>query len=361
MPHRVPVALGARSYDVHVGTGLLAEAGRFLAGHFGKRRAAILTDSNVARLHAPVLEASLRVAGIDFVRCEFPAGESSKSMSRAGALCDRLIEARLDRSSYLIALGGGVTGDLAGFVASIYYRGIPYVQIPTTVVAQVDSSVGGKTGVNSRLGKNLIGAFHQPALVLADTGTLATLPDREFFEGMAEVVKHAIIRDPALFERLQQFDRADTAALPDLIARNVEIKAAIVSGDEHETKGLRALLNFGHTIGHGIENAAGYGTFLHGEAIALGILAATHLSVEKAGLAPGQSTAIAARLAQFHLPAHLPASIPTGAVLKAMRTDKKFASGKIRFVLAPRIGEAFVSEDVSEEDIRRTVDGLRSH
>jgi 3-dehydroquinate synthase len=262
-----------------------------------------------------------------------------------------MIEASLDRASLLIALGGGVVGDLAGFAAAVYYRGIPYIQIPTTIVSQVDSSVGGKTGVNAAGGKNLIGSFHQPRLVIADTDTLGSLPKREFNEGFAEVIKHAAIRDPAMLDSLDD--------LPLLIARNVGIKAAIVAEDEFETKGLRALLNFGHTIGHGIEAAAGYGKFLHGEAISLGLRAACRLSVEKSGLPEREAARVSEALDTYRLPAQLDASIETEAILSALKKDKKFAAGGIRFVLLKRLGDAFVSDAVTEEDIRRAIEGLR--
>jgi len=272
-------------------------------------------------------------------------------MEEAASLCGQMIAGGLDRSSAVFALGGGVVGDLAGFVAAIYHRGLPCVQIPTTIVAQVDSSVGGKTGVNATGGKNLIGAFHQPRLVIADTGTLSTLPAREFNEGFAEVIKHAAIRD---------FDMLDAPDdLPALIARNVAIKAAIVAEDEFETKGVRALLNFGHTIGHGIENAAGYGRYLHGEAISLGLVAACRLSVEKAGLDPAARDRIFSALARHRLPVSLPPDIATEAILSAMRKDKKFHGGSVRFVLLKRPGEAFVSGDVTEADIARQIEALR--
>jgi len=262
----------------------------------------------------------------------------------------------MDRNSFVVALGGGVIGDLAGFVASIYYRGIPFVQIPTTIVSQVDSAVGGKTGVNAVGGKNLIGAFHQPRIVLADVATLASLPIRELNEGFAEIIKHAIIRDRAMMESLASLDIND---LSPLIARNVEIKAAIVSEDEFETKGLRALLNFGHTVGHGIENAAGYGTYFHGEAISLGIIAAAHLSMEKAQLPAEDFAMILRQLERFKLPTKLPASIETEAIMNSLLKDKKFAQGSVRFVLTPRIGEAFVSKEVTLEDIRGAIEKLR--
>jgi 3-dehydroquinate synthase len=285
------------------------------------------------------------------VRVTVPAGESSKALSQVGAICDAMIEAGLDRSSLLVALGGGVIGDLAGFAAAVYYRGIPYIQIPTTIVSQVDSSVGGKTGVNAAGGKNLIGSFHQPKLVIADTETLRSLPARELNEGFAEVIKHAAIRDPDMLDALD--------VSPMLVARNVAIKAAIVAEDEFETKGLRALLNFGHTIGHGIEAAAGYGKLLHGEAISLGLLAACRLSVRKAGLTEAEAARVSSALAAFDLPARLDSSIETDAVFTAIMKDKKFAAGSVRFVLLRSLGDAYVSSDVTPEDIRTAIEELR--
>ena len=267
-----------------------------------------------------------------------------------------MIKAGLDRKAFVVALGGGVVGDLAGFVAAIYYRGIPYVQIPTTIISQVDSAVGGKTGVNAARGKNLIGSFHQPRFVLADVDTLKTLPPREFNEGFAEIIKHAIIRDAQLFEDIAQVDRGDMAPL---IARNVAIKAQIVAADERETTGERALLNFGHTVGHGIEAAAGYGRYLHGEAISLGIVAACSISAKKAGLSASDREQIMSLLRQFELPVKLPRDISTESITTALKTDKKFSQGKIRFVLASRIGSAFLSDDVTMEDIHEAIESLR--
>ena len=347
----VSVPLQRSPYDVHVGPGLLDQAGILAAGVLKPGKCALISDSNVAPLYAERVSKSLRKTGFEPVMMVSPAGEKSKSMEEAASLCGQMIAAGLDRSSSVFALGGGVIGDLAGFVAAIYYRGIPFIQIPTTIVSQVDSSVGGKTGVNAPGGKNLIGAFHQPRLVIADTDTLSTLPAREFNEGFAEVIKHAAIRDFSMLEALDD--------LPMLIARNVAIKAAIVAEDEFETKGVRALLNFGHTIGHGIENAAGYGRYLHGEAISLGLVAACRLSVEKAGLDPAIRDRILFALAHYQLPLTLPPDIKTEDILLAMRKDKKFHGGSVRFVLLKRPSEAFVSGDVTEADIARQVEALR--
>ncbi|MDD5349206.1 MAG: 3-dehydroquinate synthase [Chthoniobacteraceae bacterium] len=358
----VSVPLGERAYRVCIGARILPQLGplcRELGGAFG-RRCAVVTDTNVEPLYAAAVLASLEAAGFEPTLLTVPAGETSKALHVAGGLCDRMIAAGLDRKAWVVALGGGVVGDLAGFVAAIYYRGIPFVQVPTTVIAQVDSAVGGKTGVNATHGKNLIGAFHQPRLVLADVATLGSLPAREFNEGVAEIIKHAAIRDRSLLDALAAPNlQHDPAALTEVIRRNVEIKAAIVGEDEHETKGLRALLNFGHTVGHAVENAAGYGRYLHGEAVALGLVAACRLSVQKAGLAPEEAQRILDALARFRLPMRLPADLSTEDLVAALLKDKKFAQGEVRFVLCPRLGEAFVSKEVTLEEIREAIEALR--
>lgn len=350
---RVPLARDP--YSVWTGPGLLDEIGTRCADLGLGPKTGVLTDSNVGPLYAARAMASLEAAGFSPVLVEMPAGEASKSLAQAEAVCDAMIAAGLDRSSWVVALGGGVVGDLAGFVAAIYYRGIPYVQVPTTVLAQVDSSVGGKTGVNAKGGKNLIGAFHQPRLVLADTATLSTLPPREFREGFAEIIKHGAIRDRPMLEEL-----SPAADLAPLMARNVAIKAAIVAEDEKETLDLRALLNFGHTVGHAIENVAGYGRFLHGEAIAIGLAAAVALSREKAGLSAYEADLVLSRLRDFGLPTALPADLDPDALMTALARDKKFARGDVRFVLVRRLGDAFVSRDVTRDDIQRTLARIRS-
>jgi 3-dehydroquinate synthase len=353
-PLVVEVPLTRAPYKVFAGPGLLGSCGALIADILMPCRCAVVTDSNVAPLHATMVEESLRGAGFEPVRVVVPAGESSKSFEQTSRACDAMIAAGLDRSSMVVALGGGVVGDLAGFIAAIYYRGVPCVQIPTTIVAQVDSSVGGKTGINAPGGKNLLGAFHQPRLVIADTDTLRTLPPREFHEGFAEIIKHAAIRDPDMLGAKDGID-----GIAPLVARNVAIKAAIVAEDEFETRGLRALLNFGHTIGHGVENAAGYGRLLHGEAISLGLVAACRLSVEKSGLPQDQADRLLAALRRHNLPLQLPGDISTASILAALRKDKKFVSGAIRFVLLRALGDAFVSDAVGEADIERAIEGLR--
>jgi 3-dehydroquinate synthase len=356
----VHVDLAERSYPVHVAPGLLARAGEALGKEgISGLRAAILSDETVARFHAGALMDSLASAGFRPTLHTVPAGEASKSMGQAEALCREMIRAGHDRKSFVVALGGGVVGDLAGFVASIFYRGIPFVQVPTTIVAQVDSSVGGKTGVNVGEGKNLLGAFHQPRLVMVDPETLRTLPDREFREGFAEAIKHAAIRDAAMLDDLSAFDPAGREVPAELIARNIAIKARVVEADEHETLGIRALLNFGHTIGHGIEAAVPYGEMLHGEAISLGIRAALFLSERHAGLSSRDSGKVIGLLERYHLPLVLPAHITTETVMEKLARDKKFSAGAIRFVVLDALGSAKLINTVTAEDLREAIEQLR--
>lgn len=356
---QVSIDLNDRSYAVLVAEGLLAQAGSQILAAGLSGQAAIIADSTVAQFHASTLQNSLEAAGIRSTLHVFPAGEASKSLSTAEQLCSALAAAGHDRKSFVIALGGGVTGDLAGFVASIFYRGIPFVQIPTTIVSLVDSSVGGKTGVNIAAGKNLVGCFHQPRLVLVDPLTLLSLPAREYHEGFAEAIKHAAIRDAAMLDELATLDPETRAVPATLIARNIAIKARIVEADEHETLGIRALLNFGHTIGHGIEASRPYGEILHGEAIALGIRAALYLSEKHAGLNHATSQQIIALLKKFHLPLQLDATIATDLVLEKLSRDKKFCSGAIRFVLLRQAGDAYVDGSLTADDLRGAIDHLR--
>lgn len=356
----VQVDLADRAYQVVVENGLLSRAGEAIAPLNLGKRAAIITDSNVDPHYGDHLVNALSAAGIESSRHVVPAGESSKCFEQLGTLCSELAAARHDRASFIVALGGGVVGDLAGFVAASFFRGIPFVQIPTTIVAQVDSSVGGKTGINLPEGKNLVGAFHQPSLVLVDPETLATLPPREFHEGFAEAIKHAAIRDAQMLEELAALDPESRRVPASLIARNIAIKARIVEEDELETLGTRALLNFGHTIGHGIEAAVPYGEMLHGEAISLGLRAALYLSQRLSGLPTSRSQEIEALLGHFHLPVQLPDTITTETVLDRLTRDKKFQAGQIRFVLLREAGEAFLSKDVTFDQLREAIDHLRS-
>ncbi len=360
----VHVQLAERSYDVRIGRGLLPQIGQTAldpAISLGtNKKCAVVTESTVGPLYAEPVIASLTAAGFQPTLITVPAGEASKSMYTVEDVCRQMLRAGLDRHSFLVALGGGVIGDLAGFAASIFLRGIPFIQVPTTVLAQVDSSVGGKTGVNTAEGKNLLGTFSQPSLVLADVDTLSSLPPRAHHEGFAEIIKHAAIRDADMFTAINAI--ADgTGDLAALIQRNVAIKARIVEADEHETTGLRALLNFGHTIGHAIEASAGYGQLLHGEAISLGMIAAAQLSVELAGLAQSEADQISALLTRFNLPTELSdAAMTTETILDHMKHDKKFKEGRIRFVLLRALGDAFVSKDVTEANIVAAIESLRA-
>lgn len=355
----VAVNLGSRSYRVQVGSHLLGSLGREAAALLpGRKRCAVITDSNVGPLYAGTALESLRAAGIDAHLITVPAGEASKSLIQAQEVCGEMVRAGLDRKSFAVALGGGVIGDLGGFCASIFQRGIPYIQVPTTVLSQVDSSVGGKTGVNLPDAKNMVGAFHQPVHVIADIATLDSLHKREWNEGFAEIIKHACIRDASMLDAIEAV-AAGTGDMADLIRRNIAIKAAIVEADEYETLGLRALLNFGHTLGHAIEAAAGYGTLLHGEAISLGLRAAGWLSVQKAGLPQADFDRLLALLRRYDLPVRLPEGFDTEELLRITRMDKKFESGKIRFVLLPRMGDALVSSGLSEQDLAAALEEVR--
>ena len=356
----VSVTLDSRSYDVLVEPGLLDRAGEAIAATGLKGRVAIVTDTNVAPHFADRLMESLTKSGFEATTHLVPAGEASKSMQQTEELCRSLIMAKHDRSSFVVALGGGVVGDLAGFVSAIFFRGIPFVQIPTTIVSQVDSSVGGKTGVNTPEGKNLLGAFHQPRLVLVDPKTLATLPDRSYREGFAEVIKHAAIRDADMLAGLEAFDPTDRSPDPELLARNIAIKARIVEEDERETSGTRALLNFGHTIGHAIEASVPYGQLLHGEAISLGMRAALFLSEKVSGLSASDSARILALLGHFGLPLTLPASVSDESVCSHMAHDKKFSGGTRKFVVLEKAGSAIVTTKVTEELVLEAIALLRT-
>ena len=308
----------AHRYPALVGAGLLEQCGGYAHKHLRRLTCAIISDSNVAPLFANRVKRSLTSAGFRQTLITIPGGERSKTLKVVGAICDKMIAAGLDRKSFVIGLGGGMIGDISGFVAAIYHRGIPHVQIPTTLLAMVDSSIGGKTGVNTRDGKNLIGAIHHPLLVIDDVDVLRTLPRREFNQGFAEIIKHAVIADAKMFRGLQRWKASEALALQKLIKRNIQIKSRIVAKDERDKSGERALLNFGHTVGHGIERAGDYHTFLHGEALSLGILAACAISIKRAGLASDQRDAIVDLLRRFQLPTTLPKNFPREKVLDAL-------------------------------------------
>jgi len=346
------VVLDERSYPIHIGSGLLARAGELIAGTLG-RRAVVVTNATVAAFHLSPLRAGLGSHGVDTDVVMLPDGEAHKSWPALQDIITRLLELRVDRSTTVIALGGGVIGDLAGFAAAIALRGLPLVQIPTTLLAQVDSSVGGKTGINHLLGKNMIGAFWQPRAVLIDVDCLRTLPPRELKAGLAEVIKYGAIRDAEFFRWLEEnaskLVAGDRDALERAIARSCSIKAQIVSADERES-GVRALLNFGHTFGHAIEAAQGYGEWLHGEAVAAGMVIASRLSERVCGL-PADDTDRITRLAGA---CGLPTSPPKMSIerwLDLMGHDKKVADGKIRFVVLSAIGKAALRSDIKLEDL----------
>jgi 3-dehydroquinate synthase len=358
----VTVPLGQRSYPIWIGSKLLSRLGAQCSTAQLGRRCAIITDARVAPLYAARATASLKRAGFDPLVVTVPAGEASKSLKVAATCFDRLAAHRLERKSFIVALGGGVVGDLAGFVAATYLRGLAFVQVPTTLLAQVDSSVGGKVGVNLPSGKNLVGAFHQPRLVLCDLDTLRSLPAREYRAGLAEVIKYGIIHDAALFQRLEKdmprLLRLERATLGEVVARCCEIKAEVVGQDETET-GRRAILNFGHTIGHAIEALSGYGRHLHGEAISLGQIAAAQLSAWQTGLTPAEVGRVQAIFARAGLPTRIRfTKRDLAGLFAAMKLDKKVSDGEIKFVLAERIGAVRWGEPVPEPVVRKAVEAL---
>ncbi|MGC9239187.1 MAG: 3-dehydroquinate synthase [Acidithiobacillus sp.] len=350
------VDLGPRSYPIHIGSGLLADPELFLP-HCNSGPIAILSDDRVAGLHLPALRQTLKEAGKPFTEIVVPAGEESKSLHRVEEVCGRLLEAGYGRDSTLFALGGGVIGDLGGFVAAIYQRGIPFLQIPTTLLAMVDSSVGGKTGVNHALGKNMIGAFYQPRAVVADLDTLDTLPEREFRSGLAEVIKYGLISDPGFFAWLEEHLDAvlaeDADALSHVIATSCRDKAEVVARDEQEA-GRRAILNFGHTFGHAIEAASGYGHYLHGEAVAIGMVMAADLSRRLDLLRESEQQRVYQIIEGAGLPTLCP-RLPVEEYLRYMRVDKKAKGGQIRFILLRGIGAATITGDVPQAALIQTL------
>jgi shikimate kinase/3-dehydroquinate synthase len=366
-PHadRVAVDLPGRAYEILIGSALLGEAGAAIAGLAPGSACAVVTDENVAALHLPGLLASLDGAGIRHASIVVPPGEGSKSYGTFETVCDGIIEARLERDDLVVALGGGVVGDLAGYAAASVRRGMRFVQIPTSLLAQVDSSVGGKTGINSRHGKNLIGAFHQPSLVLADTDTLTTLPPREFAAGYAEVVKYGLIGDADFFEWLETHRAEIFAGGParaQAVARSCAAKAAVVTRDEREA-GERALLNLGHTFGHALERLTGYdgSRLVHGEAVAIGMACAFRFSEQLGLCTPTDVTRVESHLVAAGLPTRA-STIPffdasPFDLLDAMRQDKKVERGALTFILAKGIGRAFVAKGISADEVLGFLDG----
>jgi shikimate kinase/3-dehydroquinate synthase len=353
------VQLGARSYPIHIGSGLLHDAQQFLP-YLRSGPVAILTDDLVAPLYLAALRETLARAHQPLVEIIVPHGEQSKSLAQVEEVCGQMLAAGLSRDSTLCALGGGVIGDLGGFVAAIYQRGIPFLQVPTTLLAMVDSSVGGKTGVNHPLGKNMIGAFYQPRAVIADIDTLDSLPEREFRSGLAEVIKYGLINNPGFFSWLEDHLDAILAEDGDALSRVVHDscadKAEVVTRDELEG-GLRAILNYGHTFGHAIEAATGYGTFLHGEAVAIGMIMAADLSRRLDLLRESEQARIFRLIQAAGLPTHAP-RLPADDYLRYMRIDKKVAGGQMRFVLLRGIGESVITGEVPEAALRQTLNAF---
>jgi 3-dehydroquinate synthase len=356
----VPVELVGHRYDVLVGAGLLSEVGAKLRPLTRSAKAAVVTNTTLERLHLPALVASLRSAGFEPVVAAIPDGEQHKHLGTLASIYDTLLGARVERATPVIALGGGVVGDIAGFVAATVLRGVPFVQVPTSLLAMVDASVGGKTGVDHAMGKNLIGAFHQPIAVFADTALLKTLPPPQLREGLAEVIKHQVIRDAAGFAELEaNVGRAlavDVDYLTQLVAHNVAIKAAVVMADPFE-RGERAHLNFGHTFGHAIEKVANF-TMPHGECVALGMCAAVHAAVAIGLFAEADAARAKALIAKAGLPTG-GLTVDVDAVIDAMHSDKKVAAGKVRFILPDRIGHVVIRDDVPPAVVRAAVESLR--
>lgn len=354
----VPVALGARSYEVRIGAGLIGRAGQEIAPMLRRKRVAIVTDETVAPLHLAALEAAFAAEGIATVSLALPAGESTKGWPQFARCVEWLLEQKVERRDVVVAFGGGVIGDLVGFASAVLRRGVRFVQIPTTLLAQVDSSVGGKTGINTAQGKNLVGAFHQPSLVLADIGILESLPKRDFLAGYGEVVKYGLLGDAAFFDWLEVNGpelAPDRTKRQYAVRRSVEMKADIVARDETE-EGDRALLNLGHTFCHALEKATGYSDrLLHGEGVAIGCALAFELS-QRLGLCSQEAPSrVRAHLRSMGMKvdvADIPGELPgPEALLELMGQDKKVQDGKLRFILARGIGEAFVADDVPSDKV----------
>ena len=352
MLYDVPVNLGDRSYDIHIGAGVLDRIGGLCSGVGLKGKCLVVTDENVGGHYAETVLQSLGQAGFSPSVATLPPGEQTKCGDRVFSLYSECIKAGLDRKSFVVALGGGVVGDLAGYVAASFLRGIPFVQVPTSLLAMVDSSVGGKTGINIPEGKNLVGAFYQPQLVLADLDTLKTLPPREYAAGLAEVVKYGIIYDAPFFQTLEEnleglADVNNAELLAKMVGRSCEVKAEVVAQDEREG-GLRAILNFGHTVGHAIEKVAGYGEYVHGEAVAIGSVYAARASVELTGLSAADAERIEKIFIDLNLPVRAP-GLEWSALREALSVDKKTIGGMPKFVLASEIGSVSFGNEVPED------------
>lgn len=356
---KIRVELGERSYNIMIGSGILKDVGRIFDKFEFSSKAALISNPTVYDLYGKTVSESLRASGYDLTEVLLPDGEEYKSLASTEEIYEALLKAKLDRKSALIALGGGVIGDITGFAAATYMRGIDFIQIPTTLLAQVDSSVGGKTGVNHPLGKNMIGAFWQPRLVWVDTATLETLPRREFLSGFGEVIKYCVIWDEDFFAYLEanrdKVLRLDKEALTHIIRRSCEIKSEVVSKDERES-GLRAILNYGHTIGHAVETVTGYKKYLHGEAVAIGMHMEARLS-QKLGLIENNTVArIKALIDSYGLPTEMPADIQINDLIEKMWIDKKTVGGKMHFVLPEEVGAVRIHSGITPEDIKKLAD-----
>jgi 3-dehydroquinate synthase len=353
------VALGDRAYPIHIGSGLIQQA-ELILPHLKRKQVAVVTNTTVAPLYLEKFAKPLREAGVAVIEVILPDGEAYKNSETLNMIYDALLQNRCERSTTLIALGGGVIGDLTGYAAATYLRGVPFIQIPTTLLSQVDSSVGGKTGINHPLGKNMIGAFYQPKLVIADIDTLQTLPKRELSAGVAEVIKYGLIRDADFFDWLETNINAlmglDTAVISYAIYRSCKNKAEVVAADEHEA-GERALLNLGHTFGHAIENAMGYGVWLHGEAVAAGTMLAADLSQRMGWLKDAEVKRMYDLLTASGLPLKAP-SLGITKYLDLMQSDKKVADGKIRLVLQQGIGKAVITSDYDADKLKQTLESI---
>jgi 3-dehydroquinate synthase len=353
------VALGERTYPIHIGSGLIGRPD-LVVPFLARKSVAVVTNTTVAPLLLERFSGALAREGVEVAKIILPDGEEHKDWQTLNAVFDALLAKRYGRDTTLVALGGGVIGDLAGFAAATYQRGVNYIQVPTTLLSQVDSSVGGKTAINHPLGKNMIGAFHQPRLVLADTDTLKTLPERELRSGLAEVIKHGLIRDAAFFAwleaNIERLLSRDAEALAHAVLRSVEIKAEIVAQDERES-GLRRVLNFGHTFGHAIETGLGYGAWLHGEAVAAGMVMAADLSRQLGYLSDADTGRVGALLQRAGLPTAAK-GLASERMQQLMSVDKKVKEGRIHFVLLERLGAATLRDDVPADAVDRTLSTL---
>ena len=355
---KLRVELGERSYTIVIDRNILSRLGSAMGKFEFSRKVGLVSNPTVYKLYGKTIAESIKGAGFDLIEIIIPDGEEYKSLLWTEKIYEELLKSKLDRKSVLIALGGGVIGDITGYAASTYMRGIDFIQVPTTLLSQVDSSVGGKTGVNHAIGKNMIGTFWQPRLVWTDINTLKSLPSREFLSGLAEVIKYGVIWDEGFFALLEmnrdKIMILDEAILKDVIRRSCEIKAEIVSKDERES-GLRAVLNYGHTVGHAIETVTGYKKYLHGEAVAMGMLGAARLSNVLGIIDQSQVSRIKALIESYGLPSEVPDGIGVEDLLSLMQLDKKTVSGSLKFILPEKIGTVRIEAGIKTEDIRKAI------